>query len=346
MITKLLSKIVEGRDLSEKEMEDAFEFIMEGRAKPTQIAAFLTALRMKGETVEEVSGAVRAMRRKAKKIEVEKGGRLLLDMCGTGGDSLNTFNISTASSIVVAAAAGVMVAKHGNRSVSSRSGSADVLEALGVKIDLEPELVRRCIEKVGIGFLFAPIFHDAMRHAASPRREIGIRTIFNILGPLTNPAPIDVQVIGVFSPDLTEKIANVLKRIGIKEAMVVSGLDGMDEVSICASTVISHLKDGEIRTFEITPEQFGIKRAAIEEIRGGDARDNAEIIRRIFEGDERGAKRDAVILNSSLGLVVSGKARDIREGIEMAKEVIDRGNAMKKLEELIRFTQGIRDGSL
>ena len=345
MITKLLSKIVEGRDLSEKEMEDAFEFIMEGRAKPTQIAAFLTALRMKGETVEEVSGAVRAMRRKAKKIEVEKGGRLLLDMCGTGGDSLNTFNISTASSIVVAAA-GVMVAKHGNRSVSSRSGSADVLEALGVKIDLEPELVRRCIEEVGIGFLFAPIFHDAMRHAASPRREIGIRTIFNILGPLTNPAPIDVQVIGVFSPDLTEKIANVLKRIGIKEAMVVSGLDGMDEVSICAPTVISHLKDGEIRTFEITPEQFGIKRAAIEEIRGGDARDNAEIIRRIFEGDERSAKRDAVILNSSLGLVVSGKARDIREGIEMAKEVIDRGNAMKKLEELIRFTQGIRDGSL
>ena len=345
MITKLLSKIVEGRDLSEKEMEDAFEFIMEGRAKPTQIAAFLTALRMKGETVEEVSGAVKAMRRKAKKIEVEKGGKLLLDMCGTGGDSLNTFNISTASSIVVAAA-GAMVAKHGNRSVSSRSGSADVLEALGVKIDLEPELVRRCIEKVGIGFLFAPIFHDAMRHAASPRREIGIRTIFNILGPLTNPAPIDVQVIGVFSPDLTEKIANVLKRIGIKEAMVVSGLDGMDEVSICAPTVISHLKDGEIRTFEITPEQFGIKRAAIEEIRGGDARDNAEIIRRIFEGDERGAKRDAVILNSSLGLVVSGKARDIREGIEMAKEVIDRGNAMKKLEELIRFTQGIRDGSL
>ena len=266
-------------------------------------------------------------------------------MCGTGGDSLNTFNISTASSIVVAAA-GAMVAKHGNRSVSSRSGSADVLEALGVKIDLEPELVRRCIEKVGIGFLFAPIFHDAMRHAASPRREIGIRTIFNILGPLTNPAPIDVQVIGVFSPDLTEKIANVLKRIGIKEAMVVSGLDGMDEVSICAPTVISHLKDGEIKTFEITPDQFGIKRASIEEIRGGDARDNAEIIRRIFEGDERGAKRDAVILNSSLGLVVSGKARDIREGIEMAKEVIDRGNAMKKLEELIRFTQGIRDGSL
>ena len=342
MITELLSKIVEGIDLSEDEMEKAFEFIMEGRAKPTQIAAFLTALRMKGETVEEISGAVKAMRKKAKKIEVEKKGRLLLDICGTGGDFFNTFNISTASSIVIAAS-GVMVAKHGNRSVSSRSGSADVLEALGVRIDLKPELVKRCIEEVGIGFLFAPIFHDAMRHAASPRREIGIRTIFNILGPLTNPAPIDVQVLGVFSPALTEKMANVLKRVGIKEAMVVSGLDGMDEVSICAPTLVSYLKDGKIRSFEISPEKFGIKMASIEEIRGGDAKENAEIIRSIFEGKEKGAKRDAVVLNSSLGLFVSKKAKDIKEGIEIAREVIDKGYAMKKLEQFIRFTQEVKD---
>ncbi len=339
MISKVISKLVEKKDLSESEMEDVFEFIMNGKATPAQIGAFLVALRMKGETVDEICGAAKVMKRKAKTIRIKRKGPLL-DTCGTGGDSYNTFNISTAAAFVVSAG-GVMVAKHGNRSVSSKCGSADVLEELGAVIDLSSDSVKRCIEEIGIGFMFAPLFHKAMRYVASPRKELSIRTIFNLLGPLTNPAGADVQVLGVFSPMLTEKIANVLKRLGIKEAMVISGLDGMDEASICAPTRVSHLKEGEVKTFDITPEQFGIKRATKEEIIGGDARENAKIIRDIFSGS-KGAKKDIVVLNSAFGFVVSGKAKDIKEGVDIAKEIIEKGYALKKLEQFIGLTRRLR----
>jgi len=337
MIKELISRLVNREDLTESEMEQAIEFIMEGKATPSQIASFITALRMKGETVDEICGAAKAMRKKALSLSVNKGDEVLLDTCGTGGDAHNTFNISTACAFV-AAGGGIKVAKHGNRAVSSKCGSADVLEAMGVKIDLSPELVKRCIEEVGIGFLFAPIFHGAMKHALAPRREIGIRTIFNLLGPLTNPAGADVQVLGVFSPELTEKIASVLMKLGIKEAFVVSGIDGMDEISICGPSRISHLKNGNITTFEIAPEDLGLKSASLDEIKGGDTEENARIIKAIFSG-ERGPRRDAVVINSAAAFVVSGKASDLKEGINMAEEVIDAGLAMKKLNELIKFTQ-------
>jgi len=335
MIRKLISKLVDRRDLTESEMEQAIEFIMEGKATPSQIASFITALRMKGETVDEICGAAKAMIKKAHTIHIKE--ELLLDVCGTGGDSYNTFNISTVCAFVLAAG-GVRIAKHGNRSVSSKCGSADVLEALGAKIELSPELVKKCIEQIGIGFLYAPIFHPAMKYAAVPRREIGIRTIFNILGPLTNPARVNAQVLGVFSPSLTEKIAHVLRKLGVKKAMVVSGMDGMDEVSICAPSRISYLNEGKIENFEIDPQHFGIKKATVEDIKGGDASENAEIILKVLSG-EKGAKRDAVLINSSLGFVVTEKARDIQEGIKIAEEIIDKGLALKKLKDFVRVTK-------
>ncbi len=338
MIKELLAKIVRGEDLKEKEMEHAITFIMEGKATPSQIAAFITALRMKGETADEICGAARAMRKKALSFKINTDDTIL-DTCGTGGDACNTFNISTACAFV-AAAGGVKVAKHGNRAVSSKSGSADVLEALGIKIDLSAELVKRCIEEIGIGFLFAPIFHRAMKYASAPRKEIGIRTIFNLLGPLTNPVGADVQVLGVFSPELTERIAYVLMRLGIREAMVVSGLDKMDEISICAVSRISHLRNGDIKTFHVSPEDFGIMRCPPDEIEGGGPRDNARIIMDIFSG-EKGAKRDAVLINSAAALVVSGKAKDLSEGIRLAQEIIDSGLAIKKLNELKEFTHSL-----
>ena len=335
MIPQLLAKLVEKKDLSESEMEKAFEFIMDGKATPAQIAAFITALRMKGETVDEICGAAKAMIKKAHTVHIKKED-VLLDVCGTGGDAHNTFNISTACAFVLAAG-GIKIAKHGNRSVSSKCGSADVLEALGVKIELSSEAVKRCIEQIGIGFLFAPLFHPAMKYAALPRREIGIRTIFNILGPLTNPARVNAQVLGVFSPMLTEKLAQVLKRLGLKKAAVVSGMDGMDEVSICAKSKVSFLQNGVIESFEIDPEDFGIKRASIADIRGGDAKKNAEIIIGVLSG-EKGPKRDAVLMNASLGFVVAERAKDIKEGIEIAEDIIDRGDALKKLKDFVRFT--------
>ncbi len=337
MIPQLLAKLVEKKDLSESEIEKAFEFIMDGKATPAQIAAFITALRMKGETVEEICGAAKAMIKKAHTVHIRKEKEdILLDVCGTGGDAHNTFNISTACAFVLAAG-GIKIAKHGNRSVSSKCGSADVLEALGVKIELSSEAVKRCIEQIGIGFLFAPLFHPAMKYAALPRREIGIRTIFNILGPLTNPARVNAQVLGVFSPMLTEKLAQVLKRLGLKKAAVVSGMDGMDEVSICAKSKVSFLQNGVIESFEIDPEDFGIKRASIADIRGGDAKKNAEIIIGVLSG-EKGPKRDAVLMNASLGFVVAERAKDIKEGIEIAEDIIDRGDALKKLKDFVRFT--------
>ncbi len=295
MIKEAIGKVVRGDHLTEVEMEITMDEIMAGRATPAQIGAFATALRLKGETVDEITGAARAMRRKGIKInlnnhlvnldrdEINVEEETILDTCGTGGDGTNTFNVSTACAFV-AAGAGVNVAKHGNRAVSSLCGSADVIESLGVKLEISSSEVERCIKEIGIGFLYAPIFHGAMKYAAGPRQEIGIRTIFNLLGPLTNPAEASAQVIGVYDPALTEKIAHVLKRLGTREAFVVCGEGTLDEISICGSTRISHLKNGEIKTFDLTPEEAGLKRAVPEDIKGGNAPENARIIREILDG--------------------------------------------------------------
>ncbi|RCX12960.1 anthranilate phosphoribosyltransferase [Anaerobacterium chartisolvens] len=334
MLKSAIQKLVEGKNLSEQEAMDAMNGIMEGNATQAQIGGFITALRIKGETIEEITGCARVMRDKAERIAPRK--EYFIDTCGTGGDGSNTFNISTAAAFV-AAAGGVPVAKHGNRSVSSMSGSADVLEALGVNISLTAPQVAECVERAGIGFMFAPSFHKSMKYAAGPRRELGIRTIFNILGPLTNPANAKGQVLGVFDSRLTEPIANVLMNLGIERAMVIHGDDGLDEISITADTRISELKDGAVISYTISPESFGFHIASKEEILGGNAQINAEIISSIFKGD-KGPKRDIVLLNASAALYV-GKASDtLEEGIELSKQIIDSGRAMDKLEELKRLT--------
>jgi anthranilate phosphoribosyltransferase len=349
MIKEAIAKVVKGDDLTEKEMEGAMEEMMTGKATPAQIASFITALRIKGETVDEITGAARVMRAKAKKIqlnnhlvsidrdEINVEDETILDTCGTGGDGTNTFNVSTATAFV-AAGAGVKVAKHGNRAVSSLCGSADVLKNLGVKLDINHSNVERCIREIGIGFLYAPLFHGAMKYAAGPRQEIGLRTIFNLLGPLTNPAGASAQVLGVYSPDLTEKMAHVLGRLGTKEAFVVCGEGTFDEISICGPTRVSHLKDCNVKTFEMTPEEYGFKRAVPESIRGGNARENARIIRDILDG-EKGPKRDMVLLNAGAAFVAAGLDGDFNEGIERAKDSIDSGRAREKLDSLINFTQ-------
>ena len=336
MIQEAIRKVVEKKDLTEAEAKAAMEQIMAGEATPAQIAAFITALRMKGETVDEISGCAQAMRERAVRISprVDR----LVDTCGTGGDGAKTFNISTAAAFVVAGG-GVAVAKHGNRSVSSMCGSADVLEALGVRIDLEPEAVEACIEEVGIGFLFAPRFHASMRHAAGPRREVGIRTIFNLLGPLTNPASAKFQLLGVYDRSLTEPIARVLHRLGVEEAFVVHGLDRLDEISITGETQISHLSRGEVNTFVLHPRDVGLAPAGPGEIAGGDAQRNAEIVRRVLSG-EGGPRRDIVLLNAGAAFVAAGRARDLEEGVALAARVIDEKKALEKLEALIEFTRG------
>jgi anthranilate phosphoribosyltransferase len=352
MIKEAIAKVVKGIDLTENEMEKAMDEVMTGTATPAQIGAFVTALRLKGETVDEITGAARSLRARALKIhlnnhlvnvdrdEINVEDETILDTCGTGGDTTNTFNVSTACAFV-AAGAGVNVAKHGNRAISSRCGSADVIENLGVKLDLTSSDVERCIKEIGIGFLYAPLFHGAMKYAAGPRQEIGIRTIFNLLGPLTNPAGASVQVIGVYDPTLTEKIAYVLKRLGSKETFVVCGEGTLDEISICGPTQISHLKKGEVRTFDLTPEEVGLKTTAPEAIKGGNAIENAEIIRQILDG-QKGARRDIVLLNTGAAFVVAGLDRDFKEGIERAKDSIDSGRAKGKLKQLVAFTQQCR----
>lgn len=349
MIKEAIAKVVRGNNLTEVEMEKAMDEIMTGTATPAQIGAFVTALRCKGETTDEITGAARAMRAKAIKIrlkdhlvnidrdEINVEDETILDTCGTGGDATNTFNISTTSAFV-AAGAGVSVAKHGNRAVSSLCGSADVVENLGVKLDITTSDVARCIREIGIGFLYAPLFHGAMKYVAGPRREIGIRTIFNLLGPLTNPAGASAQVIGVYEPVLTEKIAHVLKKLGTKEAFVVCGEGTLDEISICGPTRISHLKNGKVKTFDLTPEEVGFKRAAPEAIRGGNALENAQIIREILNG-QKGPKRDIVLLNAAAAFMATGLDSHFKEGIERAKLSIDSGQAKKKLEQLVAFTQ-------
>ncbi|PKP53428.1 MAG: anthranilate phosphoribosyltransferase [Candidatus Altiarchaeales archaeon HGW-Altiarchaeales-3] len=332
---QIIQKLVERKDLTPDEAKEAMQIIMSGDATDAQIAGFLTALRMKGETAEEIAALALIMRKFAENIHPKVEGTLV-DTCGTGGDKLNTFNISTAAMFVVAGA-GIPIAKHGNRSVSSLCGSADVLEALGVKIDIEPKKVTECIEKVGIGFMFAPLFHKSMKYVMPARTQLGIRTVFNILGPLSNPANAQGQVIGVFDEKLTEKIAEVLKIIGLKRAMVVHGMAGLDEISTIGETKISELINGEIDNYIITPEEFGLERANGSDLSGGNAGENAKILIEILKGEERGAKRDIVLINAAAGIVVGGKAKTISEGLELAKGSIDSGRAYKKLKNMIAY---------
>lgn len=335
MIRQAIGKVVEGVDLEEEEMSDVMKAIMEGGGTPSQIAAFATALRMKGETVDEIIGAVKAMRRKAVQLPgLEVGpGEVILDTCGTGGDGAMTFNISTATAFVVAGG-GVKVAKHGNRSVSSMCGSADVLEKLGINVQVSPDAVVRHIREIGIGFLFAPGFHGSMKHAATPRREIGIRTIFNVLGPLTNPAGARHQLLGVYRGDFCETLARVLLKLGTERAMVVHGLDGIDEISVTADTMVSEIRDGTITNYTISPSDYGFSWYKVSDLRGGDAAENAEILKAILSGEGRGAKRAVVLMNAGAAFCISGMCRDIKEGMAYAGKVIDSGKAMRKLEEL------------
>jgi anthranilate phosphoribosyltransferase len=303
--------------------------LMDGKLTDAQIGAFLTGLRMKGETVNEIAGGARVMREKAATIVAPAA---TVDTCGTGGDMSRTFNISTTAGFVVAAA-GVPVAKHGNRSVSSRSGSADVLEALGVKIDLMPKKVEECLAKTGFGFLFAPLFHPAMKFAIGPRREIGIRTIFNVLGPLTNPAGAKMQLVGVFSGRLTEPLANALGSLGASHAMVVHGEDGLDEITVTDKTRVSEWRAGSVTTWTLDPIDYGIPLARSEDLTGGDAQENADITISILTG-EAGPKRNIVVLNAAAALYVSGRAASIQAGVRMAEAAIDSGAALRKLNEV------------
>ncbi len=334
MIQEAIKKLIVGSNLLEQEAIDSMNMIMEGNATPAQIGSFITALRIKGETVEEITGCARVMRDKADRFESQLD--YFIDIVGTGGDGSNSFNISTASAIVTAAA-GIPVAKHGNRSISSLTGSADVLEALGVNIMLTSEQAKKCLEDINICFMFAPVFHKSMKYAAGPRKEIGIRTIFNVLGPLTNPAGAKGQVMGVYDGKLTEILAKVLLKLGIERAMVVHGMDGMDEITTTTSTLVSEVKDGKVLSYEIKPEDFGIRACSKKDLEGGDAKVNSEIIVSMLNG-EKGPKRDIVMLNSAAALYVGKKVNSLIDGIELASELIDTGKASKKLDELVSYT--------
>jgi anthranilate phosphoribosyltransferase len=348
MLKPAIQKVVDGKDLSEEEMEAAMDVIMSGQATPAQIGAFITALRLKGETIDEITGAARVMRRKATQIgmndsmvaldrdDINLDLETIVDTCGTGGDGTNTFNVSTTTAFVVAGC-GLRVAKHGNRSVSSLCGSADVIESLGVNLDVVPQVVEACLSQVGIGFLYAPALHGAMKYAIGPRKEIGIRSIFNILGPLTNPAGANVQVLGVYDKQLTQVLAEVLKKLGSRGAFVVHGEDSLDEISITGPTVVSELKNDRVTTYTIEPEDFGLPRATLAEIKGGDAQENARIVLSVLQG-ESGARRNIVLLNGAAALMAAGRAADFGEGISQAAEAIDSGQAMDKLEGLRRIT--------
>jgi anthranilate phosphoribosyltransferase len=329
MLRAALQKMIEKRDLTEGEMYESMDVIMSGKASPTQIGGFLTALRLKGETVEEITGAAKAMREKAEAIRIKPGA---IDTCGTGGDGSKTFNISTTVAFVLAGA-GLPVAKHGNRAMSSQCGSADLLEALGIKIDLEPHRVAKCIEDIGIGFLFAPVFHKAMKHAVGPRKELGFRTIFNLLGPLTNPALADYQIVGVYAPELTELLAVVLSRLGARRCMVVHGAGGLDELSLAGVNQAAFFDGQRVQRMAIDGERYGLPRAGNEALLGGNALQNAEITKAILNG-EPGPRRDAVLLNAGTALFVAGLTPDIPSGIQKAAESIDSGAALNRLELL------------
>ena len=343
MIKEAINKLIIGKDLDETLMIEVMNEIMTGETTPAQIGAFITALRIKGETIEEISGAAKVMREKSTKISTDVAvseGEVLMDTCGTGGDSSGTFNVSTTTAFV-AAGAGVPVAKHGNRSVSSLCGSADVLEALGVNLELPSEQVGACVKEVGIGFLFAPMLHGAMKYAIGPRREIGIRTIFNVLGPLTNPAGANVQLLGVYSPDLCEKLAQVLGRLGSKRAMVVCGAGNVDELTVTGDTEVAELVDGKVRNYVVRPEDVGMQRSRLADLKGGDtAEESAEQLRGLLQG-AIGPRRDMLLLNSGAALYVAGKAPGMKTGVELATEVIDSGAALAKLEALISFSKNV-----
>lgn len=347
MIKEAIGKVVQGQHLSEGEMIEVMNQIMGGEATPAQIGAFITALRMKGETVAEITGAARVMRERATPIrvgaavgidreDINLDRETVIDTCGTGGSGTKTFNVSTTVALTVAAC-GAKVAKHGNRSVSSTCGSADVLEKLGVNLDVTPERVAQCINEIGVGFLFAPALHGAMKHAIGPRREIGIRTIFNVLGPLTNPAGANRQVLGVFSADLVEPLAQVLVELGCHRGFVVHGDDGMDEITLTGPTRVAVISGGMIELEQIEPEQFGLKRCALKDLQGGDATRNAAIVRAILQG-EKGPRRDIVVLNGAYALVAAGLAESIPDGMDQIAEVLDGGLALAKLESLVRMT--------
>jgi len=334
MIKEAIAKVVEGVNLSEAEMMTTMNEIMEGTATPAQIGSIITALRMKGETVDEVSGAARSMRQKATRIDARAP--IIVDVVGTGGDRMNTFNISTTSAFVVAAA-GITVAKHGNRAVSSACGSADVLEALGINISADVEIVEECVQQIGIGFLFAAKLHGAMKYAVGPRKEIGVRTIFNMLGPLTNPAGANALLIGVYDPKLTEMFAGVLKNLGAKRALVVHGSDGLDEATVTGPTRVSELKAGLISTYNIDPVEIFGRTFEGKDLVGGDATANAQITRDVLTGKD-GARRNVVLLNAALAIMAGEKAGTIKEGLAIAADCIDSGKAAKKLQELIEMS--------
>ncbi|MBN2104721.1 anthranilate phosphoribosyltransferase [bacterium] len=333
-IQEAIGKTIDGASLSQEEAQSVATEIMEGKATDAQIAALLMTLRLKGETVDEITGFAKTMREKATRIPCMTLD--IVDTCGTGGDGYGTFNISTLSAIV-AAGAGCPIAKHGNRSVSSQCGSADVLKALGVNLQITPEKAGECIDKNAIGFLFAPLLHQAMKYAIGPRREVGVRTIFNILGPLTNPAGAKRQLLGVFNPDLTEPIANVLKNLGSEHVMVVHGEDGMDEITLTGRTRVSELKGGNVNTYMLDPESFGLKKVSSDDLKGGVAEHNASIVTGVLKS-EKSARRDMVVLNAGAVIYVGGKAPSIEAGMRMAEEAIDSGAALEKLEMLKRMT--------
>jgi anthranilate phosphoribosyltransferase len=334
MIQQAITVAAAGRDLSEDEAAAAMEEMMTGQATPAQVAALLTALRMKGESIDEIAGMARVMREKALRVTVSGD---LLDTCGTGGDGLGTFNVSTAAAFVCAGA-GVRIAKHGNRAATSSSGSADVLEALGAKIELTPEQVQACIEKCGVGFMFAQAFHPAMRFVGPVRREIGIRTIFNFLGPLTNPAGAQYQLLGVGDESIAPKMAAVLGKLGTRRALVVHSEDGLDEVSLSSPTFVQELREGMLHAYTFTPEDAGLKRASLAELKGGTPEENAARIRRIFAG-ELGADRDFVLINAGAALMAAGKADDLKSAVELAAQSIESGSAGRALVGFITATQ-------
>lgn len=332
---EILGKLVDGNDLTKEEAMRAQELILTGQATQAQIACFLTALRMKGETLDEITGLASVLRDKAQTIAPKIDH--YVDFVGTGGDCTYSFNISTTSAFVVAAA-GVPVAKHGNRSISSKSGAGDVLEALGVNISADPKVVEQCVEKVGIGFMFAPHFNPAMKYVGPVRKEMGIRTVFNILGPLSNPSRAKAMVVGVYSPKLTEVIAGTMMNLGVERGFVVSGHDNMDEFTLTGSSTVSEIKDGKVTTYEVTPEQFGLSCCENDKLQGGDGIVNAQITKDILAGKEQGAKRDIVLLNAGAALYIGGKTDSIKDGITLAAQTIDSGKAVGVLDQLVKMT--------
>ena len=336
MIREAIEKLIRGADLTQEEAAQVMEEIMTGEATPAQFGAFVIGLRLKGETVDEMTGLAAVMRDKSLKVDFSGPS---VDTCGTGGDDLGTFNISTVAAFVVAGA-GIAVAKHGNRAMTSKSGSADVLEKQGVKIDLGPEGVKRCMEEVGIGFMFAPRFHPAMKFAVQPRREIGVRTVFNILGPLTNPAGAEAQVLGVPTDSVGEKMVQVLQRLGSERAIVVHAEDGLDEISLNSNTSIWDLKDRSIKHYTIGPDDLGLAPASLQSLAGGSVVENADTMTEVLKGAS-GPRRDVVVANAAGGIVAGGKAADFREGVQAAQESIDSGRALEKLELLREVSQGL-----